>query len=299
MAPLLSCTRPRSMWRLLWTLSVLASAQGQAQQQQQQQQQQVLETTTASSSSSTSSSTASASASLRGAAAAAAISAKIAPSNERVEEKEEEDEKDLLSSSEPPPPLLIPAAYAEYHEKVDGEYEITVHRVPIQTLDNGQEIDPWMQLAISQGIDLNDYNVTYEDGTWETLEEDHRRNLLSVTSAENNNARFCTYARRQRGLNQLSWRADLIQQAKKQAAYMARVRHIEHRAYLATGIAQGWGVITENVCQNVNIGYGGAFTSLMNDLGHRNNILHPRIRNIGVGIVRNGPYYYMCQIFLG
>jgi Cysteine-rich secretory protein family len=294
MAPLLSCTRPRSMWRLLWTLSVLASAaaQGQAQQQQQlqvlesqSQSEEVAETATASS---TSLSSSTASSSLRG--AAAAISAKIAPSN---------DEKDPPSASEPPSELLIPAAYAEYHEKVDGEYEITVHRVPIQRLDNGQEIDPWMQLALSQGIDLNDYNVTYEDGTWETLEEDHRRNLLSVTSAENNNARFCTYARRQRGLNQLSWRADLIQQAKKQAAYMARVRHIEHRAYLATGIAQGWGVITENVCQNVNIGYGGAFTSLMNDLGHRNNILHPRIRNIGVGIVRNGPYYYMCQIFLG
>lgn len=298
----------RTMWGcLLWSLSLSVAAQ-------QQEQFEPVKVTAAVAGAASAAASSLSTTSLRGAAASPAHPAKQvdldpdfgldfdAPDVPLELAEAEADSPsssydDVGSSSE-----LIPAVYAEYHAKgqgSDGEYEITVHEIPVQKLDDGLEMDPWMQLALSEGVDLNEYNVTYEGGTWETLEEDHRRNLVSVSGIENNNGRYCSYARQQKGLNQLSWRADLIQQAKKQAAYMARVRHIEHRSYLATGISAGWRVITENVCQNVNIGYGGAFTSLMNDQGHRLNILHPGVKNVGVGIVRNGPYYYMCQIFLG
>jgi Cysteine-rich secretory protein family len=280
------------MWCLLWSLSVLVVAAAHAQQQElvDESQSQLAAAEKSSSSSTLSSS------SLRGAAVpvhTANANAQDASLAELESLNELEDVVDPSSSE------LIPAAYAEYHATADGKYEIQMHRVPVQKLENGHEMDPWMQMALAEGIDLNEYNVTYEDGTWETLEEDHRRHLVSVSGPENNNARFCTYARRQNGLNGLSWRSDLIQQAKKQANYMATVRHIEHRGYLATGVMAGWQVITENVCQNVNIGYSGAFQSLMSDSGHRNNILHPRVKNVGIGISRYGPYYYMCQIFEG
>lgn len=200
--------------------------------------------------------------------------------------------------------MIPPAsAYAEYRRR-DGDYEIVVHRVPVQSstatsssLDS--EVDPWMKMALAQGVDLNEYNVTYDGGTWETLEEDHRRNLLTVNAWENNNARFCVYERQRRGINGLSWSADLIQQAQMQAAYMARVQHIEHRYNLAEGIAPGWRILAENVCQNTDMGYSGAHTSLMNDVAHRDNILNLRVSYIGVGVAQNGPYKYMCQVMKG
>jgi Cysteine-rich secretory protein family len=285
------------MWCLLWSLSLLVVAAAHAQQQELVDESQ-SQLAAAEKSSSTSSSS-----SLRGAAAAVPVHTANAQEDASLDLLEALDfttsELEQVEDVVDPNSELIPAAYAEYHATADGKYEIQMHRVPVQKLENGQEMDPWMQMALAEGIDLNEYNVTYEDGTWETLEEDHRRNLVSVTGPENNNARFCTYARRQNGLNGLSWRSDLIQQAKKQANYMATVRHIEHRGYLATGVIAGWQVITENVCQNVNIGYSGAFQSLMGDQGHRLNILHPRVKNVGIGISRYGPYYYMCQIFEG
>jgi Cysteine-rich secretory protein family len=224
-----------------------------------------------------------------------------------VEEKE--DLSVSLPSSadvERPQSEMIPPVYAEYRHR-DGDYEIVVHRVPIQSiagstdssssLDN--EVDPWMKMALAEGVDLNEYNVTYEGGTWETLEEDHRRNLVSVNAWENNNARFCVYERQRRGINGLSWSVDLIQQAQEQASYMAAVQHIEHRTNLAEGVDPGWRIIAENVCQNTNMGYDGAFTGLMSDAGHRENILNVRVSYIGIGVVQNGPYKYMCQVMKG
>jgi Cysteine-rich secretory protein family len=211
-----------------------------------------------------------------------------------------EEDGSLLVKEEPvvADPELIPAEYAVYNHK-EGDVEITVHRVPIQKLENGEEMDPWMQMALAQGIDLNDYNVTYPGRSADTLEDDHRRRLVTVNAWENNNARFCQYERQRRGLQQVSWSYDLIQQAQMQASYMSRVQHIEHRSNLATGIAAGWRIICENVSQNANVGYSGAHTSLMNDQGHRDNILNQRVSRIGVGIDRSGPYYYLCEIFKG
>jgi hypothetical protein len=104
---------------------------------------------------------------------------------------------------------LIPAAYAEYRRS-GGGYEVVVHRVPVQKTVHGQELDPWEQWALAEGVDLNDYNVTYPGGTWETLEEDHRRLEVSVNRWENNNGRFCQYVRQRGGVQQVSWAADLI-----------------------------------------------------------------------------------------
>jgi hypothetical protein len=187
-------------------------------------------------------------------------------------------------------PPLIPAATAEYRRQ-EGDMEIVVHEIPVQMVKDGEEDeewDPWLQLALERGIDLDDYNVTYEGGTADSLEEDHRRNLIRVSGPENNNARFCQYERRRRGIRQVSWSGDLIRQAQQQAAYMARIGRIAHRPNLAAGVWPGWGIITENVCQNVNIGYNGAHRSLMNDVGHRKNILNNRVTKLGIGISRRG-----------
>jgi Cysteine-rich secretory protein family len=228
--------------------------------------------------------------SLRG-GAAASLSEEVKEEVHLLEAEEEEHGGDGG-------PELIPAEYAVYTH-TDGDVEITVHRIPIQELESGEEMDPWMQMAAAQGIDLNDYNVTYPGRTADTLEDDHRRRLMTVNAWENNNARFCQYERKRRSLQHVSWSYDLIQQAQMQAAYMARVRHIEHRPNLAAGVAKGWKIICENVSQNVNMGYNGAHMSLMRDKGHKDNILNNRVNRIGVGVARFGPYYYMCQLFKG
>lgn len=221
-----------------------------------------------------------------------------------LEEKPQDVSLPSSAEVERPQSEMIPPVYAEYRHR-DGDYEVVVHRVPIDSstnLDNSNldnEVDPWMKMALAQGVDLNEYNVTYEGGTWETLAEDHRRNLVTVNAWENNNARFCVYERQRRGINRLSWSVDLIQQAQMQAQYMARVQHIEHRYNLAEGVDAGWRILAENVCQNTNMDYNGAHTSLMNDPAHAANILNGRVSYIGVGVAQNGPYKYMCQVMKG
>jgi hypothetical protein len=111
----------------------------------------------------------------------------------------------------------LPPGYLEHTIK-EGDTEVTIHRVPIQMNEDGEEMDPWMQLALAKGIDLNEYNVTYPDGTAESLADDHRRHLVSVNPWENNNARFCQYERKKRGLRQVSWSGDLIQQSQMQVS---------------------------------------------------------------------------------
>jgi uncharacterized protein YkwD len=69
---------------------------------------------------------------------------------------------------------------------------------------------------------------------------------------------------------------------------MARVQHIEHRSNLAAGVWAGWQIICENVSQNVKMTYNGAHMSLMNDPGHKANILNVRVNKIGVGVRRSG-----------
>jgi uncharacterized protein YkwD len=69
---------------------------------------------------------------------------------------------------------------------------------------------------------------------------------------------------------------------------MATVQHIAHRADLSSGVWGGWGIICENVSQNVKIGYNGAFQSLMGDVGHRDNILNARVNRLGIGIRKYG-----------
>jgi uncharacterized protein YkwD len=80
---------------------------------------------------------------------------------------------------------------------------------------------------------------------------------------------------------------------------MSRIQRIAHRPNLAQGVEAGWTVITENVSQNVNVQYNGAHRTLMNSPGHRANILHHRVSRVGMGIVKSGPYFYICQIFKG
>jgi hypothetical protein len=123
--------------------------------------------------------------------------------------REAEEEADVLASVPDRGAGLIPAAYAEYRRK-EGGYEVVVKRVPVKTTEDGDELDPWEQWALAEGVDLNDYNVTYPGGSWETLEEDHRRLQVAVNRWENNNARFCQYARQRGGVQQINWSADLI-----------------------------------------------------------------------------------------
>lgn len=285
---------------------------------------------------------------------AVADNASAAEASEEVEvaqvSKDEEEEEFPLHRQhqmKQGPHVLIPATYAEkYKEDSNGEYElVTVHVVPIhesqkQPASGGKgqseiaadeimedETDPWSHMAAELGIDLNDYNVTYPEGTSETLEKDHRRLRVSVNAWENNNARFVQFERRKRGLQQVSWGADLIQQAQMQARYMVRaclvlfslrirltpttpfcwrlthtdnckrscfltpqasVQHIAHRSNLAQGVSLPWQVITENVSQNVNVGFSGAHKTLMNSPGHRANILNVRVNRVGMGVVKRG-----------
>ena len=179
----------------------------------------------------------------------------------------------------------------------DTEVQVSLYPA-LRKEENDAEVEAYYhKLALEEGIDLNDYNVTWAPEDLATM--DHRvLGGISVSAAESNNARFAVYERSRRGIPGLSWSVDCIQQAQQWAQYLASSNQLYHRPDLSSGIANPWRVISENLAENVDVGYGGAHTALMNSEGHRANILDGRVNRLGIGIGRSSQgFYFEVQVF--
>lgn len=112
--------------------------------------------------------------------------------------------------------------------------------------------------------------------------------------------------RKKRGLKELAWNPRLDQAAKLHAQNMATYRKMAHvipesRLPTLTHRAQYVSYPYSMIAENIALGYTNAESVVrgwMESPGHRRNILHPDVAEVGTGVVssRTGGLYF-CQVF--
>lgn len=118
----------------------------------------------------------------------------------------------------------------------------------------------------------------------------------TTSSASTTEARFVARVnavRTQHGLARLRMRAGLMTYAQRHSATMSRSRTLFHA-----------GVPAELCCRSSvseNVGTGGTVRGLhrafMSSPAHRANLLDPRKRGVGVGVVRVGGRIWVTEVF--
>jgi uncharacterized protein YkwD len=100
-------------------------------------------------------------------------------------------------------------------------------------------------------------------------------------------------ARANHGLPPLTASADLMAAARGHTVVMAGARSLFHTASFSSLCC--WDAVAENV------GYGftvrGLHGQLMHSAPHRANLLDPRMRQVGVGIVERNGYLWVTEVF--
>ena len=95
------------------------------------------------------------------------------------------------------------------------------------------------------------------------------------------------------GLQPLTVSTELMHAAKSHTRAMAGTRTLYHTSSFSS--LSPWRLIAENV------GYGfsvaGLHQQFMSSAPHRANILDPRLRQVGVGIVSSGGYLWVTETF--
>lgn len=114
---------------------------------------------------------------------------------------------------------------------------------------------------------------------------------------------FINSDRRQEGLKPLEWNETLHKVAVEHSRDMASQGEISHSGSDKSqpqDRVQRAGVfatrIAENVARDINI--VSAHTSLMESVYHRENILDPELTEAAVGIVQEGQYLYVTEVFI-
>ena len=101
--------------------------------------------------------------------------------------------------------------------------------------------------------------------------------------------------RRQRGLNALVVRSDLVAVARRHSGRMADDGTIYHNDNIGNEVGGNWTVLGENVGMGPSV--DSLHTAFMNSKHHRDNILYRTFNEIGVGIVRDGDTIYVTEVF--
>jgi uncharacterized protein YkwD len=95
------------------------------------------------------------------------------------------------------------------------------------------------------------------------------------------------------GLRPLHARAGLMDYARSHARSMARHGYLFHTANF--NVICCWSAIAENV--GVNGTVHRAHRAFMRSAPHRANILNPRLRGVGVGVIRHDGHLWVTEIF--
>lgn len=121
--------------------------------------------------------------------------------------------------------------------------------------------------------------------------------------AESDLFAFVNSERRKLAIPELEWSADVVPVARDHATDMWERKYFSHFS------PEGKDVGDRLNSKNINYGFAGenlalapttktAHTGLMNSKGHRENILEPRFKKLGIGVIDNGVYGKMfVQIF--
>lgn len=100
--------------------------------------------------------------------------------------------------------------------------------------------------------------------------------------------------RTRKGLPGLEFAQDLQDEALRWARSMAGRNDFRHRSDVGENI-QNWQSVGENIAYDDDV--RRAHEGLMDSTGHRANILNKKYDKIGIGIVKKGSIYWICQIF--
>jgi uncharacterized protein YkwD len=101
------------------------------------------------------------------------------------------------------------------------------------------------------------------------------------------------HARAAHGLRLLRPRANLMRYAGQHSAAMAARHDLYHTTNF--GVVCCWSMIGENIAYNSSV--RRVHRAFMGSPGHRANILNPRMRRVGVGIVNRGGTLWVTEIF--
>jgi hypothetical protein len=113
----------------------------------------------------------------------------------------------------------------------------------------------------------------------------------SASTAEATFVAKINAARAAAGLPALSVRSDLVTAARSHSATMARQGRLSHSGLSVCCFR----ALAENVGAGSTV--SAVHVSLMGSSGHRANILDPRMRHVGVGVVSSGGTLWVTEIF--
>jgi uncharacterized protein YkwD len=102
-----------------------------------------------------------------------------------------------------------------------------------------------------------------------------------------------SHARAKHGLAPLRTKPKLMKYARHHSASMASQYALFHTANF--GVVCCWSAIGENVAYNASV--ASVHRAFMHSPGHRANVLNPRMRRVGVGIVSRGGTLWVTEIF--
>lgn len=115
----------------------------------------------------------------------------------------------------------------------------------------------------------------------------------AVTTREGKLLDRVNSARTAHGLRPLRLSAELSSYARQHSRQMSAQRALFHTSNF--GVICCWSAIAENV--GVAYSVRGLHQALMGSAPHRANILDPRMRAVGVGVVESGGQLWATQIF--
>lgn len=87
---------------------------------------------------------------------------------------------------------------------------------------------------------------------------------------------------------------DLTAIAEQHSARMATSKDLYHNPNLGSDV-QSWSVVSENVAYGYSI--ASIHDALMGSTGHRENLLDPRVSEMGIGVERKNGRYWVTQVF--
>ncbi len=146
--------------------------------------------------------------------------------------------------------------------------------------------------------------ITTKEGSKESLSVRSDLGALSTDSeSETEMFKLLNSERKKQGIAELTWRNDLVPVARAHATDMWRRNYFSHYSIEGKSVADrlkeahiSFGIVGENLAMagSLEIAHSG----LMNSQGHRENILNPEFKRIGIGVIDDGIYGKMfVQVF--
>lgn len=154
-------------------------------------------------------------------------------------------------------------------------------------------------------ISVEQIKEVMEEGLFEEIEAIIEIDTADPSDLENEMLAYVNEARKEEGLVELRMNNDLVSVARLKSQDMIDEDYFEHESPTYGSpfeMMENHGVFFSIAGENLAGHYSirGAHEGLMNSPGHRENILNSSFTEVGIGVVKGGPYKMMItQMFIG